>query len=125
MIAFATFGVHAYGGCLKADSSAATKAAATGLLFKKKSSNRAGAGYNTWDDFRCGGINASNLHKVADALVALGLDKLGYRYISLDDARSGPARSLAIANWDCHCQPAARAAGHGTLPPRPPVNKSQ
>ena len=66
--------------------------------FFRVTSNRAGAGYNTWDDFRCGGINASNLHKVADALVALGLDKLGYRYISLDDARSGPARSLAIAN---------------------------
>ena len=27
-------------------------------------------GYNTWDDFRCGGINASNLYKVADAMVA-------------------------------------------------------
>ena len=42
-------------------------------------------GYNTWDDFRCGGINASNLQKVADAMVKLGLDKLGYRYVSLDD----------------------------------------
>ena len=29
-------------------------------------------GYNTWDDFRCGGINASNLYKVADAMVAQG-----------------------------------------------------
>ena len=42
-------------------------------------------GYNTWDDFRCGGINASNLHKVADAMVAQGLPALGYRYVSLDD----------------------------------------
>ena len=99
MIAFATFGVHAYGGCLNADSSAATKLPKPQRRgFFRVTSNPAGAGYNTWDDFRCGGINASNLHKVADALVALGLDKLGYRYISLDDARSGPARSLAIAN---------------------------
>jgi alpha-galactosidase len=42
-------------------------------------------GYNTWDDFRCGGINASNLYKVADAMVDLGLNKLGYKYLSLDD----------------------------------------
>ena len=37
------------------------------------------------DDFRCGGINASNLEKVADALVSLGLRDLGYVYLSLDD----------------------------------------
>lgn len=38
-----------------------------------------------WDDFRCGGINASNLYKVADAMVAQKLPSLGYRYLSLDD----------------------------------------
>jgi alpha-galactosidase len=42
-------------------------------------------GYNTWDDFRCGGINASNLMKVADAMVAQQLPELGYRYVSMDD----------------------------------------
>lgn len=42
-------------------------------------------GYNTWDDFRCGGINASNVRKVADAIVRDGLDVLGYRYLGLDD----------------------------------------
>ena len=36
-------------------------------------------GYNTWDDFRCGGINARNVEKVADAIVRYGLDKLGYQ----------------------------------------------
>ena len=33
----------------------------------------------------CGGINASNLYKVADAMVAQGLPELGYKYVSLDD----------------------------------------
>ena len=42
-------------------------------------------GYNTWDDFRCGGINASNLYKVADAMVKNGLPAYGYKYVSLDD----------------------------------------
>ena len=36
-------------------------------------------------DFRCGGINASNLYKVVDAMVKQGLPALGYKYISLDD----------------------------------------
>jgi hypothetical protein len=37
-------------------------------------------GYNTWDDFRCGGINADNVKKVADAFIKNGLDKVGYEY---------------------------------------------
>ena len=42
-------------------------------------------GYNTWDDFRCGGINSTNVMKVADAIVRYGLDKVGYQYLGLDD----------------------------------------
>ena len=42
-------------------------------------------GYNTWDDFRCGGINSTNVAKVADAIVRYGLDKVGYQYLGLDD----------------------------------------
>ena len=42
-------------------------------------------GYNTWDDFRCGGINASNVMAVADKFVKYGLDKVGYEYIGIDD----------------------------------------
>ena len=38
-------------------------------------------GYNTWDDFRCGGINASNLYKVADAMVAHGRFAVNWGYI--------------------------------------------
>lgn len=38
-------------------------------------------GYNTWDDFRCGGINATNLMKVADAMVAQKLPELGYKVL--------------------------------------------
>jgi hypothetical protein len=32
------------------------------------------------DDFRCGGINSTNVMKVADAMVRYGLDKVGYTY---------------------------------------------
>ena len=42
-------------------------------------------GYNTWDDFRCGGINSSNLMKVADAMIEQHLLDYGYEYLSLDD----------------------------------------
>jgi alpha-galactosidase len=35
-------------------------------------------GYNTWDDFRCGGINASNVKLVADAIVRYKLNTVGY-----------------------------------------------
>lgn len=42
-------------------------------------------GYNTWDDFRCNGINASNIKLAAEAMVRQGLSALGYRYLSVDD----------------------------------------
>eukprot|EP00928_Gymnodinium_smaydae_P006300 TRINITY_DN12222_c0_g1_i1.p1 TRINITY_DN12222_c0_g1~~TRINITY_DN12222_c0_g1_i1.p1 ORF type:complete len:152 (+),score=35.89 TRINITY_DN12222_c0_g1_i1:57-458(+) len=42
-------------------------------------------GYNTWYDFQCDHINASNTMKLADTMVELGLDKLGYKYLNLDD----------------------------------------
>merc|ERR1719330_144637 len=42
-------------------------------------------GYNTWDDFRCGGINAANVEKIADAFIKYGLDKAGYQYVNIDD----------------------------------------
>jgi hypothetical protein len=32
-----------------------------------------GMGYNTWNDFRCNGINAANIQAVADKMVELGL----------------------------------------------------
>ena len=40
-------------------------------------------GYNTWDDFRCGGISAANVMKVADAFERYGLKKYGYEYIGI------------------------------------------
>ena len=42
-------------------------------------------GYNTWNDFRCGGVTAVKLRAVADAMLALGLQQLGYRYLNVDD----------------------------------------
>ena len=34
-----------------------------------------------WDDFRCGGVNESNIHKVANAFIKYGLDKVGYQCV--------------------------------------------
>ena len=51
-------------------------------------------GYNTWDDFRCGGISADNVKKVADAFIKNGLDKVGYEYIGIDDCSNQQASSL-------------------------------
>ncbi|GHP02064.1 hypothetical protein PPROV_000082000 [Pycnococcus provasolii] len=42
-------------------------------------------GYNTWNDFRCNDISASNVKKVADAMAANGLARAGYRYLNIDD----------------------------------------
>lgn len=42
-------------------------------------------GYNTWNDFRCDGITAENIRKVADVMVAYGLDKVGYDHVNIDD----------------------------------------
>lgn len=43
-------------------------------------------GYNTWNDFRCSpDMNAAAVMALADKMVELGLDKLGYRYLNLDD----------------------------------------
>ena len=35
-------------------------------------------GYNTWNDFRCSGINAANVMKVADKMVAMNMSSFGY-----------------------------------------------
>ena len=39
-------------------------------------------GYNTWNDYRCD-IDADDIQRSADALVALNLTRLGYKYINV------------------------------------------
>ena len=41
-------------------------------------------GWNTWNKFGCD-ISEDLLIKTIDRVVELGLDKLGYKYINLDD----------------------------------------
>ena len=41
-------------------------------------------GWNSWNHFGCD-ISAELIRQTADALVARGLDKLGYRYVIVDD----------------------------------------
>ena len=41
-------------------------------------------GWNSWNKFACG-ISEDLIKGTADQLVAMGLDKLGYNYVNLDD----------------------------------------
>ena len=41
-------------------------------------------GWNSWNHFACN-VHQTVIEQTADALVARGLDKLGYRYVNLDD----------------------------------------
>jgi len=41
-------------------------------------------GYNTWNDYRCS-ILAQDIKAAADAFVRQGLDKLGWKYVNVDD----------------------------------------
>lgn len=49
-------------------------------------------GWNSWNQVRCKGLNEDVVKRAADALVRLGLDKLGYRYVVVDDCWQAPQR---------------------------------
>lgn len=68
-------------------------------------------GYNTWNDFRCDGLNQDAVKGIADRIVELGLDKLGYRYLNIDDcwSRELSAEGLLIED------PAAFPEGMGAV----------
>ena len=41
-------------------------------------------GWNSWNYYRCN-INQSIIEKAAETIISLGLDKLGYHYVNVDD----------------------------------------
>ena len=41
-------------------------------------------GWNTWNKFGCN-INETVIKEAADQIKSLGLDKLGYKYVNIDD----------------------------------------
>eukprot|EP00008_Paramoeba_atlantica_P008503 CAMPEP_0201487046 /NCGR_PEP_ID=MMETSP0151_2-20130828/11052_1 /ASSEMBLY_ACC=CAM_ASM_000257 /TAXON_ID=200890 /ORGANISM="Paramoeba atlantica, Strain 621/1 / CCAP 1560/9" /LENGTH=369 /DNA_ID=CAMNT_0047871971 /DNA_START=94 /DNA_END=1203 /DNA_ORIENTATION=- len=41
-------------------------------------------GYNTWNDYQCN-VTADDVKASADALIAQGLNKVGYQFVNLDD----------------------------------------
>ena len=41
-------------------------------------------GFNSWNHYHCG-VNETVLKQTADAIVSKGLDKLGYKYVNVDD----------------------------------------
>ena len=61
------------------------------VLFNKKKNRLPAMGWNSWNAFGSG--NTEELTKImADRIVELGLDKLGYRYVVLDDGCYKPER---------------------------------
>jgi alpha-galactosidase len=41
-------------------------------------------GWNSWNKFACN-ITEYHIRETADLIVSLGLDKLGYKYLNIDD----------------------------------------
>ena len=41
-------------------------------------------GWNSWNKFGCN-INENLIKQTADKIVEMGLDKLGYKYVNIDD----------------------------------------
>ena len=48
-------------------------------------------GWNSWNIWHCD-INEDKIKGAADKIVELGLDKLGYQYINVDDCWQAPQR---------------------------------
>jgi alpha-galactosidase len=51
-------------------------------------------GFNDWNAVHCG-VSEAFMMRTANQVVALGLDKLGYRYMNIDDCWAQPNRSSA------------------------------
>ena len=61
------------------------------VLLEKKKGHLPAMGWNSWNAFGSGNTEALT-KAMADKMVELGLDKLGYRYIVLDDGCYKPER---------------------------------
>jgi alpha-galactosidase len=64
-------------------------------------------GWNTWNKFACG-INEELIRRSADKIVDLGLAKLGYNYVNIDDCWNLKERD---ANGHIQADPAAFPSG--------------
>ncbi len=61
------------------------------VLFNKKKNHLPAMGWNSWNAFGSGNTEALT-KDIADSIVRLGLDKLGYEYVILDDGCYKPER---------------------------------
>ena len=50
-------------------------------------------GWNSWNTFRCEGLDEALIHEVADAMVSTGLRDAGYQYVNIDDCWMDKKRS--------------------------------
>jgi hypothetical protein len=73
-----------------------------------------------WNDFRCDGINEHNVRRVADAIVALGLKDVGYRYVNIDDCWAVSRDSQGRLVADPSAFPNGIAVRAAPCPRRPP-----
>ena len=42
-------------------------------------------GWNSWNKFHCDGLNSTVITDTVGKIQELGLDKLGYKYVNIDD----------------------------------------
>ena len=61
------------------------------VLYNKKKNRLPAMGWNSWNAFGSGNTEALT-KAMADKIVELGLDKLGYKYVVLDDGCYLPER---------------------------------
>ena len=61
------------------------------VVFNKKKNHLPAMGWNSWNAFGSGNTEALS-KEMADSIVRLGLDKLGYEYVILDDGCYKPER---------------------------------
>ena len=68
-------------------------------------------GWNSWNRFRCEGLDEKLILEVAEAMVSSGLRDAGYVYVNIDDCWVRPSRALpAPATAREACPPAAHQA---------------
>lgn len=56
-------------------------------------------GWNSWNHFACK-VNQTVIEQTADAFISLGLDKLGYRYVNVDDCWAKSRDSNGVVQPD-------------------------
>jgi len=57
-------------------------------------------GWNSWNHYRCAGLNETVVKSTASAFISKGLSKVGYQYINLDDCWQINRTKDGVIEWD-------------------------